>query len=289
MKHVYFLWVMSLFFFITACSTETPTPTPTPSKTQVKLEVKNNATFGDHATNEAGESLYLFLNDTKDANTSACNDACAATWPAFTLDPSKAELVAGAGADGTKLGSFKRGDGTTQVTYNGWPLYRFSKDATPGDTNGQGVGSVWFLVSAEGKKIETPQPPAKPTFTLELATSAEFGPHLVDEAGHSLYLFTNDTKDSNSSVCNDACAQTWPALTFDPAAFDLAVGDGLEASKLGSFQRTDGKTQITYNGWPLYMFSNDTAIGDTKGQGIGSVWFLVSAEGKKIESASTVD
>ena len=52
--------------------------------------------------------------------------------------------LAGAGLSSSLLGRIKRPDGTTQVTYNGMPLYYFSGDANPGDTNGQGIGGVWF-------------------------------------------------------------------------------------------------------------------------------------------------
>lgn len=145
--------LFGVLLFMTACSTETSAPAPV--KTSVTLELKENATFGMHLTTSANSSLYLFSNDSKGAESSACNDACAATWPAFTFDAEASELVTGQGLDQSKLGSFKRADGKTQITYNGWPLYTFSKDAAPGDTNGQGVGGVWFLVNSEGKKLES--------------------------------------------------------------------------------------------------------------------------------------
>ena len=64
------------------------------------------------------------------------------------------EPVAGDGVDGTLLGTTEREDGSTQVTYDGWPLYLFASDAAPGDTNGQGVGEVWFVVGPDGQAIE---------------------------------------------------------------------------------------------------------------------------------------
>jgi predicted lipoprotein with Yx(FWY)xxD motif len=57
--------------------------------------------------------------------------------------------------DASKFGTTKRTDGTTQVTYNGWPLYYFAKDKAPGDVTGQGVGSVWYVVSAAGDKVDS--------------------------------------------------------------------------------------------------------------------------------------
>jgi hypothetical protein len=57
--------------------------------------------------------------------------------------------------DNSKVGTITRSDGTTQVTYNGHPLYYFSGDKAPGDTNGQGVGGNWFTISPSGDLIQT--------------------------------------------------------------------------------------------------------------------------------------
>jgi predicted lipoprotein with Yx(FWY)xxD motif len=51
------------------------------------------------------------------------------------------------------MGSVARTDGSEQVTYNGWPLYYFANDAAPGDTNGQGVNEVWYVLDAAGDGI----------------------------------------------------------------------------------------------------------------------------------------
>ncbi len=96
----------------------------------------------------------------------------------------------------------------------------------------------------------------------------------------SLYLFTNDTQDSGTSTCTGECLAEWPALTTEA---DPAAGDGADATLLGTITRDDGSTQVTYNGWPLYYFADDTAAGDTNGQGLEGVWFLVSPAGEAIE------
>ena len=62
---------------------------------------------------------------------------------------------AGDGADAAMLGTTARTDGTTQVTYNGWPLYYYIKDQKAGDTTGQGVGDVWYVLSAKGDMVTT--------------------------------------------------------------------------------------------------------------------------------------
>jgi predicted lipoprotein with Yx(FWY)xxD motif len=93
-----------------------------------------------------GRSLYLFMPDAQ--GTSTCAEGCVEAWP-----PLPGPAGAGTGADESLLGTSDRPDGSVQVTYNGWPLYHFSGDAAPGDTNGQGVGGVWNLVDAEGNAV----------------------------------------------------------------------------------------------------------------------------------------
>ncbi|MEA2631625.1 MAG: hypothetical protein QOE66_1844 [Chloroflexota bacterium] len=89
-----------------------------------------------------GMTVYQFAMDTKDSKTSACTGGCAKTWPALTV-ATGATPVAGTGATGT-LGTITRDDGTLQVTYNGLPLYFFSGDKAPGDSNG--VYTNWMAV-----------------------------------------------------------------------------------------------------------------------------------------------
>jgi predicted lipoprotein with Yx(FWY)xxD motif len=99
-------------------------------------------------------SLYVLMNDTQNSGTSTCVDDCAAEWPPLTAD---GDPVAGEGVDETLLGTITRDDGSTQVTYNGWPLYTFVDDTAPGDTTGQGIEDefgLWHLISPEGEPIE---------------------------------------------------------------------------------------------------------------------------------------
>jgi predicted lipoprotein with Yx(FWY)xxD motif len=98
-----------------------------------------------------GKTIYLFENDTE-PDASTCAGGCAASWPPVTVDGS---LVLGEGLDESAFTTFTRDDGTTQVSVDGHPLYTYGADAAPGDTNGQGVGGVWYAVGADGKKIDT--------------------------------------------------------------------------------------------------------------------------------------
>lgn len=70
--------------------------------------------------------------------------------PAFATE---GEPQAGEGIDASLLGTTTRTDDTVQVTYNGKPLYYFAGNENPGDTNGQGIGDVWFVASSNGEPI----------------------------------------------------------------------------------------------------------------------------------------
>jgi predicted lipoprotein with Yx(FWY)xxD motif len=82
-----------------------------------------------------GMTVYTFSNDTAGNGSSACTGGCHTKWPALTV-PAGSAPIAGTGVSG-KLGTITRSDdGTLQVTYNGLPLYFYSGDTAPGDTNG---------------------------------------------------------------------------------------------------------------------------------------------------------
>ena len=127
-----------------------------------------------------------------------------------------------------------------------------------------------------GGELPTSEAPAQEGEALQLADTS-LGPVLVKRGGFTVYAFTPDAQ--GESTCYDECATTWPAVT----AVD-GVGEGLDASLLGSTERTDGEQQATYNGWPLYFFSGDAAAGDVNGQGVGGVWYVIDGTGTVQES-----
>ena len=116
-------------------------------ETEVEAE---DSPLGTIPTDADGMTLYVFFADTD--GTSTCYDDCAASWPAFVA---AGEVKAGGGGDidESLLGTTERDDGTLQVTFNDQPLYYFSGDAAAGDTNGQGIGDVWYVVSPAGDAI----------------------------------------------------------------------------------------------------------------------------------------
>ncbi|PKB81381.1 MAG: hypothetical protein BZY88_06770 [SAR202 cluster bacterium Io17-Chloro-G9] len=120
--------------------------------------------------------------------------------------------------------------------------------------------------------------------------------YLVDNAGMTLYIFTNDTAAAGSappvSACtSDGCLRLWdPVVTDgDPVAKEQPeFRNGVNAELLGSFKRADGKgTQVTYNGWPLYNYVQDMKPGDAIGQ--WGPWYVVSPLGNVIVGGTNVD
>lgn len=107
---------------------------------------------------------------------------------------------------------------------------------------------------------------------------SELGDILVGPEGFTLYVFTNDT--DGESVCYDQCAQAWPAVPSD-----TPIGSELDAAMFGSATRDDGSGQLTVNGMPLYWFQSDLEAGETNGQGVNGVWFVVDAAGQLVEGA----
>ena len=109
--------------------------------------------------------------------------------------------------------------------------------------------------------------------TVEAKPVGSVGTVLVAGSnGMTLYTFTQDVKDSGKSACTGQCITIWPALTVADGATPSA-GSGI-TGKLGTFKREDdGKTQVTYNGLPLYFFHNDSAPGDANG--VYDMWEVV--------------
>ncbi len=232
------------------------------------IALGTNGTLGSFLVDGEGRTLYLFTNDER--NASNCAGGCAAAWPPLHTNGDPMVLD---GLDSERAGTITREDGRTQHTYNGWPLYHFASDETPGDTNGQDRGGVWFVVSADGGPIRT-------SAVVDVAENVTLGTILVDDSGRSLYLFTNDVVDTSN--CAGGCALAWPPLlTVDAPTAEAGVTNSL----LGTIMRNDGSMQVTYNGLPLYYFAADDKPGDANGQNRGDVWFVISPEGEAVPAS----
>ena len=112
--------------------------------------------------------------------------------------------------------------------------------------------------------------------TTVAVASSGLGDILVDAEGRTLYAFTKDKGDQ--SACSGQCADNWPALTGTATA-----GTGVQASLLSTAMQANGDSQVTYSGRPLYYFAGDAKPGDTNGQGVGDVWFALTADGQLVQ------
>lgn len=105
------------------------------------------------------------------------------------------------------------------------------------------------------------------------------GTIVVDGEEKVVYQFDKDTQGGDASACVDQCAMNWPAVPGGESAPEL---DGV-TGEIGTITGVNGEPQLTLNGWPLYYFAGDEAAGDTKGQGVSDVWWVLSPAGEPIK------
>ena len=120
-------------------SSEIPTPTATPL-----LATASSSTLGTFLTDLNGKTLYHFTKDS--VGTSTCYSQCASLWLPYIIPSSLTNITGGSMATGV-VATITRTDNSAQVTYNGLPLYYWHNDVNPGDTLGQGIGNVWYVVA----------------------------------------------------------------------------------------------------------------------------------------------
>lgn len=121
----------------------------------------------------------------------------------------------------------------------------------------------------------SPQGSADATVAVE---ESDLGEIVVDAEGTTLYVFLAD--EGTESTCYEECEDSWPPLTVDG---EPVAGEGIDASVLGTTERTDGSIQVTLDGHPLYYFAGDETPDDVNGQGVGEVWYVVSPDGEAIQ------
>jgi predicted lipoprotein with Yx(FWY)xxD motif len=174
------------------------------------------------------------------------------------------------------------------VTANGWPLYYWQGDEAEGDTAGQGVDQVWWVLGPDGTPIrggESEPENGGEQEVVQVLNNEEYGDILAGPDGLTLYMFDSDEQGSGASSCSGGCAESWPPLTVDG---EPAAGSGVEA-ELSTIERGDGTTQVAANGWPLYYFANDGSQGDATGQGVNEVWWVLASDGTPIRGSDDGD
>ncbi|HEU5418372.1 MAG TPA: hypothetical protein VFV41_11840 [Streptosporangiaceae bacterium] len=139
-----------------------------------------------------------------------------------------------------------------------------NNSAPPAASSGGGqTGSTTASTSASGIKT----------------TSTSVGTVLVTSQGRTIYMFAID-KPGKSNCTSSSCVQFWPPLKGNPSK---ASGANLPGT-FGTITRPDGSTQATYDGHPLYLYSGDTAAGQTNGNNLnhdGGLWYAITPSGGK--------
>lgn len=151
-----------------------------------------------------------------------------------------------------------------------------ASSSSGGAYGGYGYGGYGSSGASASPSAAASASPNAAAGSISLAQTS-LGGILVGPTGMTLYMFTPDT--STSSACSGSCASLWPPLTGPLPP----LGTGLTASDFGSLTRSDGTTQVTFHGHPLYYYSGDTAAGETNGQALLGKWFALGADGNAIQ------
>jgi predicted lipoprotein with Yx(FWY)xxD motif len=251
----------------------------TPAST-VQIKLNTSTTLGKYLVDKDGNTLYFFSDDIKGRN--SCSGGCATNWPYFYAGTLTQDML-GSGlslADFDTIHSF----GVNQTRYKTWPLYYYapggSREAS-GLTSGDGVGNIWFV--------------AKPDYSVMLAYGQLVGNdgnsytsayamgtgstlYFTDAVGLTLYAYAPDSLNKNKYTKADFSNNAnWPI--YDTTIIVPTVVPSSLDKTLFATTNVFGKTQLTYNGWPLYYFGGDGKVrGNTKGitvpssKPVGSVW-----------------
>ncbi len=126
--------------------TETPEAPSTGGQGEFEVKTHDNETLGKILVDNNKMTLYTYKNDRP--GVSNCTGACAQQWPPVIV-PQGATIKGDSDIQGA-LGTIRRADGSSQLTYNGMPLYRYSGDTQEDQANGQGIGGLWYVVTVGG-------------------------------------------------------------------------------------------------------------------------------------------
>jgi len=260
-----FLFALTVFGAVTftSCSknednNNTPPPPPAVAK---EVKFQEHPTLGKYLVDKEGRTLYFFVNDAN--GQSSCTGGCEDLWPVFNIDNLTQEKL-GEGLPLAGFNTITTASGKKQLTYKGWPLYYFApfkngvnEKEAPDQVGGEGFGGLWFV--------------AKQDYTIMLANAQLAGHdgknylgnytegigktiYFTNDKGHTLYTFKNDRfNDNNFTAADFSNNGVWPIYETDK----IVVPSALDKSLFGSIT-VFGKKQLTYKGWPLYFFGQDS-------------------------------
>jgi predicted lipoprotein with Yx(FWY)xxD motif len=149
------------------------------------------------------------------------------------------------------------------------------------------AGCTQQPVTTPATPAATPVPNLQPTAVKSADTigtaNSSLGTVLVDAGGKTLYYFTKDNVESNTSACTGTCADTWPAFSTDT----IRVSAPLSPADFNLNTQPDGTKQVTYIGLRLYTYKADAKAGDVNGDNVNKVWFAATPFEKILIAKST--
>jgi predicted lipoprotein with Yx(FWY)xxD motif len=151
-----------------------------------------------------------------------------------------------------------------------------------GDDDGDDAGGTGSAAST-ATSSESPESSAPAADEAALTTGdTDLGTIVTDAEGMTVYVFDRDTPGSGESACTGQCLVAWPPVLTES---DSPAADGVSGD-VGTITRDDGTMQVTLDGYPLYYWQDDAEPGDTTGQGVQGVWWVVGSDGAKITEAA---
>ena len=147
------------------------------------------------------------------------------------------------------------------------------------------VGAALIGLALAGCATSAPSAPsasAPAAGTDATVATTTLGRVVVDGKGMSAYFFDNDKANSGASTCTGQCETIWPAITSKSSTPTVTGITGI----VGTITGVAGGKQVTINGRPIYTYAGDKAPGDTNGQGISGIWYVVAPSGDEIKSAA---
>jgi len=150
-------------------------------------------------------------------------------------------------------------------------------------TQGGSTSTTTLTTTAISTNTTTVTSAASGVQSVGIAYKSGIGFYLVNGSGMTLYYRTTDIQSNGTSTCTGSCVGIWPVFYTK----SLTLPPGLNATSFKAMTRPDGKQQLTYDGWPLYFFSEDRKPGDVNGQGIEGIWFALNLPAPKPPTTST--
>jgi predicted lipoprotein with Yx(FWY)xxD motif len=146
-------------------------------------------------------------------------------------------------------------------------------------------GSLPFvLLAVTGVGIAVAATTRSSSATVKGASIGRYGTVLVDASGMTLYRYTPDSKGVNTCTRVAVCSKFWPRLLVKGTA-KPTVGSGASTALVGTLKQPKGMTQVSYGGFPLYLFAGDKKVGDVNGEGVEGKWYVVNVKGALVKHA----